>query len=132
MIADPEKLWARRVNPPRVLYLVLTSLRRAAHSLAERGAGRHLFGEDERDLAPPARLLAAGGNRDVSLMAVARAMTLVRLFFYRPAEAQRNKSTSRPDLSKQQTVCLLDTDVEGHLVHAVLSIMVIKAVEYSH
>lgn len=122
----------RRVNPPRVLYLVLASLRRAAHSLAERGAGCHLFGEDERDLAPPARLLAVGGNRDVSLMAVARAMTLARLFFYRPAEAQRNKSTSRPDLSKQQAVCLLDTDVEGHLVHVALSIMVVKAVEYSH
>lgn len=92
------------VNPPRFLHPVLASLRRAAHSLAERGASRHLFGEDERDLAPPARLLASGGNRDVSLTAVARAMTLVCLFSYRPAEAQHNKSTSRPGLSKQQTV----------------------------
>lgn len=78
--------------------------RRAAHSLAERGAGCHLLGEDERDLAPPTRLLAAGGNRDVSLTAVAQTMTPVCLFFYQPAEAERNKSTSQPELSKQQTV----------------------------
>lgn len=72
--------------------------RRAAHSLAERGAGRHLLGEDERDLAPPTRLLAAGGNRDVSLTAFARATTPPCLFSYQPAEAQRHKSTRQPGL----------------------------------
>jgi len=54
-------LWDR----PRV-YVVLASPCRAAHPVAERGAGGHLFGEDERDLAPPARLLAAGRHHTVS------------------------------------------------------------------
>lgn len=83
---------------------MLASPCRAAHTLAERGASCHLLGEDERDLAPSTRLLAAGRNRDVSLTAVVRAMTPVCLFFYRPAGAERNKSTSQPELRKQQTV----------------------------
>lgn len=90
-----------------VFYFVLASPCRAAHSLAEWGAGCHLLGEDEWDLAPPPRLLAAGGNRDVSLTAVARAMTPACLFSYQPAAAQLNKSASQPEPSKQPSVSAL-------------------------
>lgn len=115
LIANPEKLFvlwktpaasfqlAKHFDQPH-FFFVLASPRRAAHSLAEWGTGCHLLGEDERDLASSTRLLAAGGNRDVSLTAVARAMTSLCLFSYQPAEAQRNKSTRQPELSKQQSV----------------------------
>lgn len=68
--------------------------RRAAHALAERGAGCHLLGEDERDLASPTRLLAAGGDCDVSLTAVAPGLTPACLFSYQPGVISQRASRS--------------------------------------
>lgn len=45
---------------------VFSRLHRAPHSLAERGAGSYFIRQDQRDLAPAARLLAAGRHRVVS------------------------------------------------------------------
>lgn len=53
---------------------------RAAYAVAERGAGGHLLREDEWDLAPATRLLAAGGNRTVSLTVVAAETVFSCLF----------------------------------------------------
>lgn len=93
---DQPRFYFPPSSPPPLLSWLPP--RRAAHSLAERGAGRHLLGEDERDLAPPTRLLAAGRNRDVSLTVFARATTPPCLFSYQPAEAQPHKSTRQPGL----------------------------------
>lgn len=106
-------------------------LRRAAHSLAERGAGCHLLGEDERDLAPPARFLAAGGNCDVSLTAAARAMT-PRVYFSVGRQKPSVISQQASQSSVNSKLWLLEADAVGHLVHVVLSIMVIKAMQHSH
>lgn len=50
------------------LCMVMTALSspRASLPVAERGARRHRHQEDQRDLAPPPRLLAAGRHHTVS------------------------------------------------------------------
>lgn len=116
--------------------LVLTSLpssssRRAAHSLAERGAGRHLLWEDERDLAPSTRLLAPGGNCGVSLRAVAREMTptvfiygdLFSFFFFLTGSQTASVISQQ---TSQNDPYELNSDGERDLVQVAPFITVVK------